>query len=73
MKVGAKGQVTIPRGIREQAGFAPGEEVEFELDGDTVCMRRAPSRRGDLLVSRVRGRATVAMTTDQILGLTRRR
>ena len=35
-RVGAKGQVVIPKDIREQVGFQPGAEVDFERDGETV-------------------------------------
>jgi AbrB family looped-hinge helix DNA binding protein len=35
-RVGAKGQVVIPKDIRDEVGFQPGAEVEFERDGETV-------------------------------------
>jgi AbrB family looped-hinge helix DNA binding protein len=74
MRIGAKGQVTIPIELRERTGLLPDTEVEFELDGNAVRIRRARSRRGgrgERAVSRLRGRATVAMSTDEILALTR--
>jgi antitoxin PrlF len=40
-KVGAKGQVVIPKAIRTKLGIAPGDEVEFEAGGDEVRVRRA--------------------------------
>jgi AbrB family looped-hinge helix DNA binding protein len=39
-KVGAKGQVVIPKAIREQIGIEPGDEVVFEPDGRDVRVRR---------------------------------
>jgi AbrB family looped-hinge helix DNA binding protein len=39
-KVGAKGQVVIPKAIREQIGIHPGDEVVFEPDGKDVRVRR---------------------------------
>ena len=35
-RVGAKGQVVIPKDIRDEVGFQPGAEVDFERDGETV-------------------------------------
>jgi AbrB family looped-hinge helix DNA binding protein len=40
-KVGAKGQVVIPKAIREEIGIVPGDEVDFEADGTEVRIRRA--------------------------------
>jgi AbrB family looped-hinge helix DNA binding protein len=35
-RVGAKGQVVIPKDIRDELGLAPGSEVDFERDGGAV-------------------------------------
>jgi len=44
-RVGAKGQVVIPKALREQAGLHPGSEVEFELRGDELVLAaRRPAR-----------------------------
>lgn len=40
MRITSKGQVTIPVGIREQAGLLPHTQVDFELDGDVVRIVR---------------------------------
>lgn len=76
MRITAKGQVTIPIEIREKAGLLPNTEVEFEVEGNVVRIRRArhPGHRsrGSAAVGRLRGRATVRMTTDEIMALTRR-
>lgn len=75
MRITSKGQVTVPREIREQAGLLPHTEVEFELDGDTVRIRKARGSekptRGAMLVARLRGRGDVSMSTDEIMALTR--
>ncbi|MEW6356867.1 MAG: AbrB/MazE/SpoVT family DNA-binding domain-containing protein [Planctomycetota bacterium] len=73
MKVTRRGQVTIPLEIREKLGIQPGAEVEFEVQGKAVRLipvRRA-HRHGRRIVERLRGRATVRMTTDEIMALTR--
>ena len=56
MRVTSKGQVTIPKEIRDEAGLLPGTDVEFTLERGVVRVRRAkgsPSR-GDRLVERLR-------------------
>jgi AbrB family looped-hinge helix DNA binding protein len=75
MRITSKGQVTIPIEIREQAGLLPQTEVEFEFDGETVRIVRAkagnPDSRGARIVAGLRGRGDVAMSTDEIMALTR--
>jgi AbrB family looped-hinge helix DNA binding protein len=75
MRITSKGQVTIPAEIRERAGLLPHTEVEFEFDGTVVRIVRASegggSGRGARLVAHLRGRGDVAMSTDEIMALTR--
>ena len=76
MKITTKGQVTIPVEIREKLGLLPNSEVEFELVGQAVRIRKVrrvegAGRRGKSIVQRMRGRGSVRMTTDEILALTR--
>ncbi|PZS15971.1 MAG: AbrB family transcriptional regulator [Acidimicrobiales bacterium] len=50
-RVGAKGQVVIPKGLREQLEIIPGDEVEFAVDGQAVRVepvRGRPTLRGSL-------------------------
>ena len=39
--VGAKGQVVIPKGIRDALNITAGQEVVFERRGDEVILRAA--------------------------------
>ena len=74
MRLTSKGQVTIPIEIREQLGLHAGSEVEFEVDGDAVRMRKAKGRasRGAAVVGYLRGRAADGgLSTDEIMALTR--
>jgi AbrB family looped-hinge helix DNA binding protein len=73
VRITTKGQVTIPQEIRERLGLLPYSEVEFELDGDSVRIRKARKQggRGTALVARMRGTATTRMRTDEIMKLTR--
>lgn len=40
-KVGQKGQVVIPKPIRDQLGIEPGDELVFEVEGTTIVGRHA--------------------------------
>ncbi len=73
MKITTKGQVTIPREVREKLGLLPHSEVEFIVEGNTVLLKKVESSesRGKRVVEGLRGRATVRMTTDEIMALTR--
>lgn len=44
-KMGAKGQVVIPKELRDQAGLGPGSDVSFESVADGIVVRRADRRR----------------------------
>ena len=76
MTLTSKGQVTIPQAIRERLGLLPGTHVVFDVDGDSVRIRRAARQtRGDALVAHMRavGRRASGprLSTNQILALTR--
>ena len=74
--VTTKGQVTIPKPIRELLGIAPGSEVQFEMDSDgRIILRKASdaTRRPTAAnsVDHLRRSAGVGLTTDEIMALTR--
>jgi AbrB family looped-hinge helix DNA binding protein len=74
LKITNRGQVTIPREIREQLGLVPGMEVEWEVRGSEAVLRKVRKRdelRGRALIEHMRGRGTVRMSTDEIMALTR--
>ncbi len=72
MRVTIKGQVTIPRHIREKMGIRPHSEVNFLEESERVYLTRknvkAPKENK---YRRYRGIATVKVTTDEIMALTR--
>lgn len=73
MRVTEKGQVTIPKELRDELGIGAGSEVDFERSDGAIVIRKVsegPSR-GRKLVKRLRGRGDIAMTTDEIMALTR--
>jgi len=75
MRITSKGQVTIPKAIREQLGLLPHTEVDFVVDGDSVRIVKASESRGETrgerMVRLLRGAGTSGMTTDEIMELTR--
>ena len=73
MGVTEKGQVTIPKELRDALGIGAGTEVEFERSGDTIVVRKSKNAptRGRQLVERLCGQGDVVMTTDEIMALTR--
>ncbi len=44
-RVGPKGQVVIPKELRDELGIEPGDEVNFWLHGDHVAVRPAEHRQ----------------------------
>lgn len=75
MRVTSKGQVTIPQEIRDTYGFLPQTDVTFVEEGEWVYLVKRPNTttpgRGQRFIAQLRGRATVRMTTEEILALTR--
>jgi AbrB family looped-hinge helix DNA binding protein len=69
MKITTRGQVTVPRYIRERLGLLPRTDVEWELRDGTAVLRKASGGRA--LIEQMRGRGTVRMTTDEVMALTR--
>ena len=39
-KLTAKAQTTIPREVRERLGLTPGDSLVYEVEGETVRLRR---------------------------------
>ena len=73
MRITSKGQVTIPREVRERLGLLPETEVEFVVKGNAVQIVRVkgPTARAAKVIGRIRGRATTRLSTDEIMKLTR--
>ncbi len=73
-KVTSKGQVTIPKAIRDSFGLLPGTEVEFVSDDVGVRVRRARGgrRRGEEVVRHLQESGkNFTMTTEEVMRLTR--
>jgi len=74
--VTSKGQVTIPKKVRDHLGIRPGTAVNFEPtpDGRILLVKageRKAARRKPSRFAALRGTATVRMSTEEIMALTR--
>ena len=59
MKMTKRGQITIPKAIRERHGFTPNIEVEIKLENGIVTVRPKPDMSDfDAAVKKWRGTAT---------------
>jgi AbrB family looped-hinge helix DNA binding protein len=55
----SKGQITVPKAVRDQLGLRPGARVDFELTAQGVLMRK--------------GRPGGVRAVDRVLGILKRR
>jgi antitoxin PrlF len=62
--ISSKGQLTLPKVVRERLGVDKGDEVEFTLDDQGIHLR--PRRQGDnpFLVWLDQGPASTAFSSD---------
>jgi antitoxin PrlF len=72
-RVTRKGQVTIPKRIRDYLRIEPGSLVEFEVISDR---RVALVKQGATVLEpdrfeKIRGTATTKLTTDEIMAMLR--
>lgn len=44
MKIGERGQVTIPKEIREKFGLGPDTEVDFQVANGVIVLRKTPKK-----------------------------
>lgn len=72
-----KGQVTIPKRLRDYLGLAPGDKVRFEYTEDGAVRIIAPhkpasgKRKKPSRFAALRGTRKTGMSTDEIMALLR--
>ena len=70
--VTSKGQVTIPKQIRDRLGIVPGGAVVFELDAHgRVVLRKATDTIQASRFESLRGCVGLGLSSDEIMILTR--
>jgi AbrB family looped-hinge helix DNA binding protein len=70
MRVTERGQVTIPKEIRDRFGFGPETEVEFVVREGVVELVHSPGSRKKA-VGELYGRRRFGATTDELMKLLR--
>ena len=71
-RVTAKGQVTIPKAVRDMLGIGPGSRVDFRRAADgSIVLMAAEAARPKSRFARLRGHAGRGLGTDEIMALTR--
>lgn len=71
-KVTTKGQVTIPKAIRDLLGIEPGSEVNFRYGPNReIILERADGKRPPSKFEKFLGFAGPGPTTDEIMAMTR--
>jgi antitoxin PrlF len=70
-KITTKGQVTIPKRLRDHLGLKPGSSVEFGLAADGRVFLQTHQRTPESKFARLRGSVKSGMTTDEVMALTR--
>lgn len=80
MRITSKGQITIPKSIRQRTGMHPGANVEFDARGDEVVLRKAHREAGpraagrtefEAYLDRVTGIVELGMSTDEFMEVMR--
>jgi antitoxin PrlF len=68
-----KGQVTIPKPVRDHLGIGPGSQVAFRraADGSIVIEKADASTQEQSRLASLRGHAGRGMSTDEIMALLR--
>lgn len=70
MKIGERGQVTIPQELREKYGFLPETEVEFRVRDGVLELRKKEGRVREV-VRGMYGKKRLEAGTDELMKLLR--
>jgi antitoxin PrlF len=70
--VTSKGQVTIPKPVRDHLGILPGSQVAFRRAADgSIIIEKADGTRQPSRFAEVVGSAGPGLSTDEIMAMTR--
>jgi len=66
-KLTSKGQVTIPKRMREHLGLKAGSEIEFTINNRGEIVLRSKVKRPKSQFAALRGTLNLGMTTDEFM------
>ncbi|MBM3648409.1 MAG: AbrB/MazE/SpoVT family DNA-binding domain-containing protein [Alphaproteobacteria bacterium] len=70
--VTSKGQVTIPKRVRELLGIRPGTVIDFErIEDGRVVLVKVRKKTSPTRFARLRGHAGKGLSTAEIMAMTR--
>jgi antitoxin PrlF len=70
--VTSKGQVTIPKQVRDLLGIGPGSMINFERAQDgRIVLVKVQKKAHPNRFARLRGHAGKGLSTDEIMAMTR--
>jgi antitoxin PrlF len=70
--VTSKGQVTIPKTVRDHLGIGPGSQIAFRRAADgTIVIEKADGTRQPSRFAELVGSAGPGLSTDEIMAMTR--
>jgi antitoxin PrlF len=75
MRITSKGQVTIPKDIRDEHGLFPGTEIEFLVEKGKVTVRKVEGGydKGRAIVDHLKNATggDIPLSTEEIMRMTR--
>jgi antitoxin PrlF len=70
-RITSKGQVTIPKRIRDYLGLVAGSDIEFEPDAEGNVRLKATTGGKRSHFAALRGRGRFSLTADELMRFTR--
>lgn len=64
--VTSKGQVTIPKSVREALQIKAGDQIELTVESDRTVIMRPVSKRVDHVFGRLRKKVKSSLTTEEM-------
>lgn len=63
----SKGQVTLPKRMRDHLGLKPGSEIEFTINNRGEIVLKSKEKRPKSRFDAIRGTLDLGMTTDEFM------